>query len=326
MSHHPASEQLLDLFNWASPGMLVTDANGAVVLANKAATELLRNDAAAGTVVATALGVPDYAALLAAGTPVENREATFANPDFASGYANLGFGQVDGRTYGFWALRPVTTHPTPSPAPAEGSSTAQAWIDQVNRSRESYVPVDAEAVPFLQAYYDNCPVAIHLIEEDGTVAYANWKDIAIVGAPPHPPPRRRPGRRRRRPRPLGRGRPDHRLPGGLPQRREAGPGGDLLHGQGRGRQAEEHPLLRLPRQPPAPQAGQGHGAGPRLLSRRRTSRRCAPGRRAPAGDPRRGPVTPTDPLVRRPVPGEHGPHPCPPRRSAHRPTTCCVRT
>lgn len=186
MSHHPASEQLLDLFNWASPGMLVTDADGAVVLANKAATELLRNDAAAGTVVATALGVPDYAALLAAGTPVENREATFANPDFASGYANLGFGQVDGRTYGFWALRPVTTHPTPSPAPAEGSSTAQAWIDQVNRSRESYVPVDAEAVPFLQAYYDNCPVAIHLIEEDGTVAYANWKDIAIVGASAQP--------------------------------------------------------------------------------------------------------------------------------------------
>ncbi|MEV4844448.1 PAS domain-containing protein [Micromonospora matsumotoense] len=186
MSNYPPSEQLLDLFNWASPGMLVTDADGAVVLANKAATELLRGNATAGTRAAAAMGIDDYDVLLAAWKPVENREAVFANADFASGYANLGFGEVDGRTYGFWALRPVTTHPTPAPAPGEGASTAQVWINQVNRSRESYVPVGAEAVRFIQAYYDNCPVAIHLIEEDGTVAYANWKDIAIVGASAQP--------------------------------------------------------------------------------------------------------------------------------------------
>jgi len=186
MSNYPSSEQLLDLFNWASPGMLVTDADGAVVLANKAATELLRDNASAGTKLAAALGIDDYDALLAAGKPVENREATFANPDFTSGYANVGFGEVDGKTYGFWALRPVTTHPTPSPAPGEGSSTAQVWINQVGRSSESYVPVGAEAVKFIQAYYDNCPVAIHLVEEDGTVAYANWKDLSIVGASEQP--------------------------------------------------------------------------------------------------------------------------------------------
>lgn len=186
MSKYPSSEQLLDLFNWASPGMLVTDTEGAVVLANKAATELLRNNAAAGTKLAGALGIGDYDALLAAGIPVENREATFTNPDFASGYANVGFGVVDGKTYGFWALRPVTTHPTPSPAPGEGSSTAHAWINQVDRSSQSYAPVSEDAVKFIQAYYDNCPVAIHLIEEDGTVAHANWKDIAIVGASEQP--------------------------------------------------------------------------------------------------------------------------------------------
>ncbi len=185
-SSHPSSEQLLDLFNWASPAMLVTDTEGAVVLANKAATELLRGDAAVGGKLADALGVDDYAGLLAAGEPVLNRAATFAHPDFASGYANVGFGEVGGKTYGFWALRPVTTHPTPAPAPGEGSSTAQAWINQVDQANESYTPVGEAAVEFIRAYYDTCPVAIHLIEEDGTVAHANWKDIAIVGASEQP--------------------------------------------------------------------------------------------------------------------------------------------
>jgi hypothetical protein len=186
MSNHPSSEQLLDLFNWASPGMLVTDADGAVVLANKAATELLRDHAAVGTNLAGALGVEDYDTLIAAGIPVENREATFAHPDFATGYANVGFGDVDGKTYGFWALRPVTTHPTPSPASDAGPSTAQAWISQVDQVNEAYAPVGEDAVRFIQAYYDNCPVAIHLIEEDGTVAHANWKDVSIVGASEQP--------------------------------------------------------------------------------------------------------------------------------------------
>lgn len=186
MSRYPSSEQLLDLFNWASPGMVVTDTAGAVVLANKAAAELLGDNAAVGSMLAGALGIDDYDTLLKAGTPVENREAAFANPDFPSGYANVGFGEVEGTTYGFWALRPVTTHPTPSPASGEGSSTAQAWIDRVDRPSDSYTPVGTEAVPFIQTYYDTCPVAIHLIEEDGTVAHANWKDVAIVGASEQP--------------------------------------------------------------------------------------------------------------------------------------------
>jgi hypothetical protein len=186
MATYPSSEQLLDLFNWASPGMLVTDAEGSVVLANKAATELLAADAAPGAKLPGALGIDDHAALIAAGRPVENLEATFAHPRFPAGYANVGFGEVDGATYGFWALRPVTSHPTPSPRAGEGDTTAAAWIAEVDRPDETYQPVGEDAVPFIKAYYDTCPVAIHLIEEDGTVAHANWKDIAIVGATERP--------------------------------------------------------------------------------------------------------------------------------------------
>lgn len=186
MSHYPSSEQLLDLFNWASPGMLVTDSAGAVLMSNKAATELLGDLAAAGTDLPGALGITDHAALLADGAPMENREVAFTNADFGSGYANVGFGTVDGKTFGFWALRPVTTHPTPAPEAGQGPSTAQAWINRVDETSAAYQPVGEDAVPFIQGYYDNCPVAIHLIEEDGTVAHANWKDIAIVGATEKP--------------------------------------------------------------------------------------------------------------------------------------------
>lgn len=186
MVDYPRPDQLVDLFNNASPGMAVTDADGAVVLANKAARELLGDQAATGAPLAAAVDVADYARLFAASDPVENLPASFTAPGFPSGHANIGFGEVDGVRHGFWALRPVTTHPTPAPRPGAGGSTAQEWIARVDRPDPSYRPVGEEAVPFIKTYYDRCPVAIHLIEQDGTVAHANWKDIAIVGATEQP--------------------------------------------------------------------------------------------------------------------------------------------
>ncbi|MCW7944409.1 hypothetical protein AAW14_20870 [Streptomyces hygroscopicus] len=183
---HPSTEQLLDLFNWASPGMVVTTATGEVVIANKAATELLGPKAAKGAGLPAALGINDYAAYHKLGRPVENIAAAFSNPNFSSGYANIGFGQVDGTDYAFWALRPVTSHPTPAPQDGQGDTTAQAWISQVDRPSEKYVPVGEDAVALIKGYYDTCPVAIHLIAEDGTVEHANWKDIEIVGATDNP--------------------------------------------------------------------------------------------------------------------------------------------
>ncbi|MEU4333461.1 PAS domain-containing protein [Micromonospora lupini] len=188
MPQHPSDDQLLDLFNQASPGMLVTDADGRAVLANKAARELLGADATApGKAAAEALGVTDYTALADAGVTVENRKVSFPDTEFPSGYANIGFGELDGRTYGFWALRPTTTHPTPSGTrPEDLTGSATSWIRRVERNDPAYEPATADALPFLHAYYDSCPVAIHLIEADGTVGHANWKDIAIVGATEDP--------------------------------------------------------------------------------------------------------------------------------------------
>jgi hypothetical protein len=187
MPVYPSDDQLLDLFNWASPGMVVTDAAGAVVIANKAAHELLGPNAVAAAPLAQALGVHDYADLTATHIPVENRPVKFADAAFASGYANIGFGQVAGRAYGFWALRPVTDLPTPGAQPdGRGPATGANWISRVNRSDAGYRPVSAQSVDLIKGFYDHCPVAIHLIEQDGTVAHANWKDIALVGATREP--------------------------------------------------------------------------------------------------------------------------------------------
>ncbi|WP_405181032.1 hypothetical protein OG225_07605 [Nocardia sp. NBC_01377] len=183
---NPSASQLIDLFNRASPGMLVTTSDGAVVLANKAATELLGTGAAAGAHLPAALGITDYDVYRQAAQPVENIAVAFDDPNFPTGYANIGFGRVADTEYAFWALRPVTSHPTPAPRPNDGADTAQAWINRVDRDAHTYIPVDADAVPLIQGYYDTCPVAIHLIAVDGTVVHANWKDIALVGASADP--------------------------------------------------------------------------------------------------------------------------------------------
>lgn len=182
MSNYPSVEQLLDLFNWSSPGMVVTHGGGRVATANKAAMELLGSGARSGTALPELLGVEDYDALLAASAPVENRAVTFPNDEFRAGYANIGFGEVDGRQYGFWALRPTTSHPTPDSGAGAGTGTGQSWISRVRRAEGDYSPVEADRVALIRGFYDNCPVAIHLIAEDGRVAHANWKDVEIVGA------------------------------------------------------------------------------------------------------------------------------------------------
>jgi hypothetical protein len=185
MTNYPSVEQLLDLFNWASPGMVVTDGDGRVALVNKAATELLGTRSRAGAVLPELLGVNDYDALFSAGEPVENREVAFPNDEFPAGYANIGFGPVGDRRYGFWALRPSTSRPTPSAGSEAGTGSGQSWISRVQRASD-YSPASPGDVDLIRGFYDHCPVAIHLIAEDGRVAHANWKDIEIVGASAEP--------------------------------------------------------------------------------------------------------------------------------------------
>lgn len=183
---HPSTEQLIDLFNWASSAMVITTSDGEVVVANKAAVELLGEGAAFGSSLPTALGINDFAAYRSLDKPVENIAAAFTNPNFRSGYTNVGFGRVNDAEYAFWALRPVTSHPTPGSDYGVGETTARAWMNLVETPRESYVPIGVGSVELVKGFYDTCPVAIHLIREDGIVEYANWKDIELVGAADDP--------------------------------------------------------------------------------------------------------------------------------------------
>lgn len=187
--NYPAHDQLIELFNRASAGLLVTDTSGRVVLANKASAELLHQAQKAGTDLPTVLDVNEFPTLADKGEPVENVPVTFPDNEFASGFANIGFGDVDGRTYAFWALRPATHAPLPATGDRSSKNeagSAGSWIARVDATDPAYVPATAEDVALIRGIYDHCPVAIHLIEEDGNVGYANWKDVAIVGASENP--------------------------------------------------------------------------------------------------------------------------------------------
>lgn len=187
--NYPADDQLVELFNRASAGLLVTDANGRIVLANKASAELLHDARTAGTVLPAVLGIDTFATLVGSGNPIENVSVTFPDDEFSSGFANIGFGVVDDRTYAFWAIRPATHAPLPATGdstPKNTTGTAESWITRVDTKDSTYVPASAADIALIRGIYDYCPVAIHLIEEDGNVGYANWKDIAIVGASDDP--------------------------------------------------------------------------------------------------------------------------------------------
>lgn len=187
--NYPADDQLIELFNHASAGLLVTDMTGRIVLANKASKELLHDNQKAGTELPPVLSINDFPALANQSEPVENTPATFPDDEFPSGFANIGVGEADGHTYAFWAIRP-TTH-APLPSPENGSTTNEAgsaasWISRVETADSTYTPATVEHIALIRGIYDRCPVAIHLIEEDGNVGFANWKDIAIVGASEDP--------------------------------------------------------------------------------------------------------------------------------------------
>src|SRR5207248_10973843 len=66
-----------------------------------------------------------------------------------------------------------------------GTGGGQSWISRVHRASDDS-PASPGDVDLIRGFYDHCPVAIHLIAEDGRVAHANWKDIEIVGAGAEP--------------------------------------------------------------------------------------------------------------------------------------------
>lgn len=183
--NYPADDQLIELFNSASAGLLVTDIDGRVILANRASKELLHDSQKLGMEILSILDFDDFSVIASRGEPVENRPVEFSDNEFSSGFANVGFGNINGHTYAFWALRPIVHSPLPSLEEASTTNnikSAASWISRLEVPDSTYIPAATKDIALIRGIYDYCPVAIHLIEENGNVGFANWKDIAIVGA------------------------------------------------------------------------------------------------------------------------------------------------
>lgn len=185
---YPTETHLIDLYHRASPGIAITGEDGKVVLSNPAAQLLLESSVLDGGDLVAALGLHDHAAVRA-NKPVGYVPVSFTNSVFETGFAAVGFGTVSGNQYGFWALRPTTSNPIPQPdfVESDAATSGRAWADAVAEKASASEPGgDHLTVALIKGFYDYCPVGIHLIEADGTVAYANREDIAIVGASQSP--------------------------------------------------------------------------------------------------------------------------------------------
>jgi hypothetical protein len=187
MNSYPSNAQLLDLFNNSSVALLITDGAGTVHLYNKATLNLFGPTPLAEPAVATRWLTPgEYMTRVNDGRPVLNMLVDTPHPGYmAASLANIGFATIIDEPLAFWAIRPVLGDVLPTaPRPDAGlvDSTAPAWIADINESNDQYTPAGDGALELIKALYDSCPVALHVIERDGTVNFANWKDEEIVGA------------------------------------------------------------------------------------------------------------------------------------------------
>lgn len=187
----PDVDKLTDLFFNCSVAVFVTDDTGLVLVENKAARALTgqRN---AGRRLQERIGTTDswktITAALAGARLVEDQPcfvrrggelsvAATANVSSAPGW--------DQAEYFFWMLRPELSDTLPSEGAAVSTSRTDAgtWISSVNDQpgdQGSQVS-DERLTEILQLFFHHAPAGIHLLADDGSVAYANAFDVNLVG-------------------------------------------------------------------------------------------------------------------------------------------------
>lgn len=187
----PTADKLDDLFFNCSVALFVTDDTGRVLLDNRAARALL-DETVVGRRIQDSVGMADswehvrhdlgrdglienLACFVGRG--VQLSIAVTANVSSVAGSG--------GNEYLFWMLRPELT----ATLPAEGAAVAAAmtdagnWIASVNgQSTAKDSTLTAEQLQqVLALFFHHAPAGIHLLADDGSVAYANEFDINLVG-------------------------------------------------------------------------------------------------------------------------------------------------
>lgn len=187
----PETDKLTDLFFNCSVAVLVTDNAGVVLVENKAARALIgqRN---AGQPLQEHIGMTDswetITAALAATGLVENQPCFVRRGEELSVAATANVSSATGSDqaeYFFWMLRPELSDTLPSEGASVSTSRtdAGAWISSVNDQpgdQGSQVS-DEGLTEILQLFFHHAPAGIHLLADDGSVAYANSFDVNLVG-------------------------------------------------------------------------------------------------------------------------------------------------
>lgn len=192
----PTTDMLTDLFFNCSVALFVTDESGTVLLENKAARALLDHDSA-GRLIQDLVGMTEswesVSHELGRDGLIENLPCRVSRGGGLSLAASANVSSAGGsgdNEYLFWMLRPELT----ATLPAEGSAVPSAmtdagkWIASVNnQSGPDGSCLTGEQLPeVLELFFHHAPAGIHLLAEDGSVAYANEFDISLVGRDDNP--------------------------------------------------------------------------------------------------------------------------------------------
>lgn len=192
----PTADKLIDLFFNCSVALFVTDGTGTVILDNRAARAMVDQDSV-GHQLPDLVGMTDgwervrhnlnrdglienLPCFVGHGTEL-NVEVT-ANVSSAEGSA--------GNEYLFWMVRPELTATLPAEGAAEPPALTDAgkWIARVNGQATAAASglTDDELQEILALFFHHAPAGIHLLADDGSVAYANEFDINLVGRDDNP--------------------------------------------------------------------------------------------------------------------------------------------
>jgi PAS domain-containing protein len=188
-------EQLDDLFENASVGFALSDAQGRVIRGNRALRLLVGGAPPADLAGATADGalIARLIARLDAAEPVTDEPAALRTADgglrevLIDATAHTG---ADGRPDRIrWLVRPRLTGATPSVDELDGADNdAVRWARELGP--DSDVPPDLAGLPdaelrerleLLEDFFQHVPAAIHLIGLRGIVLRANRLDLAVAG-------------------------------------------------------------------------------------------------------------------------------------------------
>jgi PAS domain-containing protein len=192
----PTIDKLNDLFLNCSVALFVTDGSGSVLLENSASRALLGQSSVRHRLpdlIEVTDGWNHVVRELSRNGLIENLPCSVrrsAMPALRTAANVSSANDARGNKHLFWMVRPELTATLPSEGAATPAMQTDAgqWIADVKSKFGTHESTLTDEVleEVLALFFHHAPAGIHLLSDDGSVAYANEFDLNLVGRDAHP--------------------------------------------------------------------------------------------------------------------------------------------